>query len=259
VGVGRDLSVSTQLWFHYRLETVSADVPAYASHLHNGRKESIDFDILKGRSVFSTVRANFQVDTRDHPFLPTRGWFISTWGELGLLPLGSNYDFQRFDVSASYYWHQRDGSSVWRLQLFAGAMTGNVPFFEQYYVGDFSDFRPSRMLSLNVDARRSPNLLGTAIDEVRYGQYAAQIAAEYRLPVYRGHHSVYGIDFFLRAGLFAVAHRRDLTDPPPNMRGLRRIPCDLTANAGFRMDTSVGGVIFSVSNVLGFLPGAGGE
>lgn len=259
VGVGRDLSVSTQLWLHYRLETISADVPAYASHLRGGREESIEFDILKGRSVFSTVRANFQFDTRDHPFLPTRGWYVSTWGELGLLPLGSNYDFQRFDVSASYYWHKRDSLHVWRLQLFAGAMTGNVPFFEQYYVGDFSDFRPSRMLSLNVDARRSPNLLGTAIDEVRYGQYAALVAGEYRLPAYRGHRSIYGIDFFLRAGLFAVAHRRDLTDPAADKHGLRRIPFDFTANAGFRMDTSVGGIIFSVSNVLGFLPGAGGE
>lgn len=259
VGIGRDLSVSTQLWFHYRLETISAEVPLYARHLRGGRRESIEFDILKGRSVFSTVRANFQVDTRDHPFLPTRGWYVSTWGELGLLPLGSNYDFQRFDVSASYYWHKRDSSSVWQLQLFAGAMTGNVPFFEQYYVGDFSDFRPPRMLSLNVDARRSPNLLGTAIDEVRYGHFAAQIAGEYRLPVYRGHRSVYGIDFFLRAGLFAVAHRRDLTDPAPDKHGLQRIPFDLTANMGFRMDTTVGGVIFSVSNVLGFLPGAGGE
>lgn len=257
VGIGRDLSVSTQLWFHYRLETISANIPAFARYDRGGRVENIEFDILPGRSVFSTVRASFQIDTRDHPFLPTRGWFVSTWGELGLLPLGSNYDFQRFDISASYYWHRRDSAQVWRLQLFAGAMTGNVPFFEQYYVGDFSELLPPRMLSLNVDARPSHNVFGTSIGEVRYGQYAAQIVGEYRLPIFRGHRSVYGVDFFVRAGLFSVAHRRDLVDPAPKYHGIRSIPFDLTANAGVRMDTSIGGIALSFSNVLGLLPGGG--
>ncbi|HEY5956025.1 MAG TPA: BamA/TamA family outer membrane protein [Polyangiaceae bacterium] len=259
VGMGRDLSVTSQLWFHYRLETVTANRPSFAMQNRGGKMEDIEFDILQGRSVFSTVRANFQYDTRDHPFLPTRGWYLTTWGELGLLPLGSDYDFQRFDVSASYYWHKNDSPHVFRLQLFAGAMTGNVPFFEQYYVGDFSDKLPDRMLALNVDRRPSWDFLGTAIREVRYGQYAAQIAGEYRLPVYRGHRSVYGIDLFLWAGVFSVAHRRDLVDPAPNYHGWRRIPIDLTFNAGFRMDTSAGGVVFSLANVLGILPGTGGK
>jgi outer membrane protein insertion porin family len=257
LGIGRDLSLSTQLWLHYRLETISANRPPFAQQNRGGKIEPIEFDIQQGRSVFSTLRANFQFDTRDHPFLPTRGWFVATWGELGLLPLGSNYDFQRFDVEASYFWHKRNSPHVFRLQLFAGAMRGNVPFFEQYYVGDFSDFLPARILSLNVDRRPSPDFLKTAIREVRYGQYAAEIAGEYRFPVYRGHRSVYGIDFFTRAGVFAVAHRRDLIDPAPEYQGLRRIPLDLTANLGFRLDTSAGGIVLSFSNVLGLLPAGG--
>lgn len=261
VGFGRDLSLTTQLWFHYRLETITATVPSFASQDRGGKLEAIDFDILHGRSVFSTVRANFQFDTRDHPFLPTRGWFFTTWGELGLSPLGSNYNFQRFDASASHWWHKTNSPHVFRLQLFAGAMTGNVPFFEQYYVGDFSDFLPARMLDLNVDRRPSPDYLGlgTAIHEVRYGHYAAQIAGEYRYPVYRGHRSVYAIDLFLRAGMFSVAHQRDLDDPAPKYHGFQRIPLDLTFNAGFRMDTSAGGVVFSLSNVLGLIPPSGGK
>jgi len=268
-GLGRDLSSSTQLWFHYRLETITADRPSFASQVRGaqldssgrlvGKTEAIDFDILQGRSVFSSARANFQFDTRDHPFLPTRGWFLTTWGELGLKPLGSDYAFQRFDVSASYWWHKQNSPHIFRLQLFAGAMVGNVPFFEQYYVGDFNDFLPARMLSLNVDRRPSVDLLKlkTAIHDVRYGQYAAQIAGEYRFPVYRGHRSVYGIDLFLRAGFFAVASHREFDDPAPAYHGFRQIPVDFTANAGFRMDTSAGGIVFSLSNVLGFLPEGG--
>lgn len=258
-GFGRDLSTSTQLWFHYRLETITANRPAFAEQNRGGKIEPIEFDISQGRSVFSSARANFQFDTRDHPFLPTRGWFVTTWGELGLKPLGSDYAYQRFDVSASYWWHKQNSPHVFRLQLFAGAMDGNVPFFEQYYVGDFNEFLPARMLGLNVDRRPSIDLLNmkTAIHDVRYGQYAAQIAGEYRFPVYRGHRSVYGIDLFLRAGFFSVASRRELNDPAPAYTGFRRIPVDFTANAGFRMDTSAGGIVFSLSNVLGFLPEGG--
>jgi hypothetical protein len=35
---------------------------------------------------------------------------------------------------------------------------------------------------------------------------------------------------------------------------LQLIPIDLTANVGFRMDTSAGGFAFAFSNVLGFVP-----
>jgi outer membrane protein assembly factor BamA len=258
LGFGRDLSVSTQLWFHYRLETVRAEVPFFASQDGRGKVEPIHFDIHQGRSVFSAIRANFQSDTRDHPILPTRGWFVSTWGELGLSPIGSDYDYQRFDLSASRWWKIGGTEHVFRLQGFAGAMAGTVPFFEQYYVGDFSDFLPVRFLGLNVDSRPPSDTLGTAIRSVRYGHYAAEIAAEYRVPIYRGHRSVFGIDFFMRGGLWGLAHQRDLTNPAPAYRGLQQIPVDLTANVGFRMDTSAGGLVFSFANVLGFFPVRGG-
>jgi outer membrane protein assembly factor BamA len=254
IGFGRDLGVSTQLWLNYRLETIRADVPLYAEQDGRGKVEPIDFDILQGRSVFSAIRANFQYDTRDHPFLPTRGWLVNTWGELGLAPLGSDYDYQRFDISVSKWWKVRGTSHVLRLQSFAGVMSGHVPFFEQYYVGDFCDFLPARMLGLNVDSRPPNDFLHTAIYSVRYGHYAASLRGEYRVPVYRGHRSVYGIDFFLSAGVWSVANRRDLFDPGPAYEGLRSIPVDLTANVGFRMDTSAGGLVFSFANALGFLP-----
>src|SRR5690242_8948287 len=65
-GVGRDLSVSTQLWAHYRLEGIDAQVPRAASHLRGTTEatgpdcslqlptagcEPIDFHIIKGQSL----------------------------------------------------------------------------------------------------------------------------------------------------------------------------------------------------------------
>jgi outer membrane protein assembly factor BamA len=257
LGVGRDLSISTQIWLNYRLETLEASYPLEASHLRGqteAAREPIDFDIVRGRSVLSTLGATLEHDTRDHPFLPTRGWRASVTAEVGLLPAGSDYDYQRLEAQASHWWRLPWDDHVFRLQLFAGAIAGNAPFFEQYYVGDFCDFLPSRVLGVNFDRRPAPNFLGTDIVEVRYGKYAFKIAGEYRVPLFRGRRSIYGIDLFASMGIYGVAGTRDITSPPVGYSGLAQVPVDLTGNFGFRMDTSAGGFVFAFSNVLSFVP-----
>ncbi|HEV8246092.1 MAG TPA: BamA/TamA family outer membrane protein, partial [Polyangiaceae bacterium] len=142
IGVGRDLSLSTQFWLHYRLEAIDASVPVEASHLRGFDREPIDFDIVPGRSVLSTIRGSVQHDTRDHPFLPTQGWLLNLTGELALLPAMEDYSYQRLVLQASHWWKMPWKEHVLRLELFGGAISGNAPFFEQFYVGDFSDFLP---------------------------------------------------------------------------------------------------------------------
>ncbi len=250
VGVGRDLSIATQFWLNYRLESISAQYPLEASQLRGLGTEPIAFDIVRGRSVLSTLRANLDYDTRDQPFLPTRGWHASVTAELALQP--SDYQYQRIELQASRWWRLPWHEHVIRLELFAGAIAGDAPFFEQYYVGDFSDFLPSRVLGMNFDRRPAPNFLGTDIVEVRYGDYAFKLAAEYRIPLFRGRRSIYGIDLFASAGIYGVATARDITSPPVGYSGWSQIPVDLTGNLGFRMDTSAGGFVFALSNALGF-------
>ncbi|RYZ06331.1 MAG: hypothetical protein EOO73_16840 [Myxococcales bacterium] len=254
LGIGRDLSVSTQLWLHYRLESLNASYPYSASQVRGFATEPIDFDIIRGRSVLSTLRSTLQIDTRDHPFLPTRGSFSTITAEVGLLPSGRDYDYARVDVQASRWFQLPWRQHVLRLSAFAGAISGNAPFFEQYYVGDFSDFLPDRLLGITFDHRYPKNFLGTEIVEVRYGKYALDANAEYRVPLYRGHHTIFGIDFFGSGGVYSVASDRDFTHPPRAYTGFARFPLDLTFNLGFRMDTSAGGFVFAFSNVLGFLP-----
>jgi hypothetical protein len=174
--------------------------------------------------------------------------------EVGLLPTGRDYDYARVDAQASRWLRLPWKDHVLRLSAFAGAISGNAPFFEQYYVGDFSDFLPDRVLGVSFDNRSPKNFLGTQIAEVRYGKYAFDANAEYRIPLYRGRHTVFGIDFFGSGGLYSVASERDFTHPPDAYSGFARFPLDLTFNLGFRMDTSAGGFVFAFSNVLGFLP-----
>ncbi len=254
IGIGYPTSLTTRLWLGYRLESIGdVRIPRAAASDYRGIVEPIDFEILPGRSVLSTVRASLEYDTRDHPWMPTRGWLASAALELSPAPAGSDYPYEKLDLKAHRWWALPRGH-VLGLELFLGAIAGDAPFFEQYYVGDLTDFQPGRLLGLNFDRRPAPNFLRTAIDQVRYAEYAVKLNAEYRIPVYRGTRSIFGIEAFASFGAFALAGPREVTRPAPNLSALQRVPMDLTGNLGFRLDTSLGGFVLTFSNVFGFLP-----
>ena len=259
LGTGHDLGVSSQFSLGYHLEQVDATVPTVASHLRGQTREPIQFDILGGKTVLSSVRAGIYYDTRDTPFLATRGTFVSAAVTAGAPPLGSDYGYARIELAAQRWIRLPFRRHVLRLEAFAGAIAGDAPFFEQFYVGDFTDLLPDRLLDLAPDRRQPPNFLGTDIIEVRYGDFAAKLGAEYRIPLYTGRGSIYGVDLFAAVGLYSVATRREITDPPSGYDGFARVPADLTYNLGLRVDTNVGGVTLAFSNLLGLLPTRSGE
>jgi outer membrane protein assembly factor BamA len=254
VGAGHDLGISTQLFLDYRLEQLNATVPPAASDHRGLDIEPIDFYIDPGTTVLSTIRATLIHDTRDEPVLPTRGDRLVLIGDASISPLGSDYPYAKVQARASHWLKLPWGEHVLRLEAFAGAIFGTAPVFEKFYIGDFSDFLPDRVLDLNVDRRPAPNFFDTDIVEIRYGDYAAELQAEYRIPLYRGHRSIYGIDWFTSAGVYSVANGIDLTQHARGYSGFAAIPIDLTFNFGLRIDTSVGGVVFGLSNFLGFVP-----
>lgn len=253
LGTGHDLTLSTQFQLEYHLEQIDATVPTVASHLRGETREPIQFDILDGKSVLSTLRAGLVQDTRDAPFLTTRGLLASASVTVGVPPLGSSYGFQKVELALRHWFHL-PWNHVLRLGAYGGGIAGDAPFFEKFYVGDFTDLLPDRVLDLAPDRRQPPNLLRTDIAEVRYGDFAGKLDAEYRIPIYTGRGAIYGIDFFAGAGIYGVATRRELTDPPTGYAGARRIPVDLTYNLGLRVDTNVGGITLAFSNLLGLLP-----
>jgi outer membrane protein insertion porin family len=253
LGIGRDLGLNTQLFFDYRLEKLDANLPLAASHRRGLDVEPIEFHMQRGSSLLSTIRATLAHDTRDEPFLPSRGSHIAARSEVSLTPLGSDYPYAKLQIRASR-WFPLSWGHVLRLEGFAGSIFGDAPLFERFYVGDFSDLLPDRVLDLNFDRRAAPNFFGTSIGEVRYGNYATKLNVEYRIPLYRGTRSVYGVDFFGSTGVYAVADPADLTQPPRGYSGFHRVPLDLTFNAGLRIETSVGGFAFGISSLIGFIP-----
>lgn len=254
VGAGHELgNVATRVFFDYRLEKIDANLPQAASHKRGLDIEPIDFDLPPGSSILSTVSATLVHDTRDEPFLPTRGWHVLGLAEASLTPLGSDFPYTKLVLRTSR-WMPLPWEHVLRIEGTFGTIFGSAPLFEKFYVGDYTDLRPHRALDLAFDRRAAPNFFSTSIAEVRYGDYAARINAEYRIPLYRGRKSIYGVDFFGSVGLYAVANGRDIERPARGYAGWNRVPADLTFNLGLRMDTAAGGIALGLANFLGFIP-----
>lgn len=254
LGAGHEVgSIATRLFFDYRLEKIDADLPRAASHLRGLDVEPIDFDLRRGSSVLSTVSTTLVHDTRDDASLPTRGWHVLALVEGSLTPIGSDYPYAKLVLRGSR-WMPLPWDHVLRIEGILGGVFGEAPVYEKFYVGDYTDLRPHRALDLAFDRRAAPNFFNTAIGEVRYGDYAARLNAEYRIPVYRGRRSIYGVDFFGSAGFYSVAASRDITNPARGYRGLAMLPVDLTFNVGLKVDTAAGAMSFGIANFIGFIP-----
>jgi hypothetical protein len=173
--------------------------------------------------------------------------------EAGLTPLGSDYPYTKLTLHGSQ-WFPLPWGHVLQLDAFAGSIAGTAPLFERFYVGDLSDLLPDRALDLAFDRRPAPNFLSTDIVELRYGNYAAKLDAVYRVPIYRGTRSIYGVDFFGSFGVYGLANEQNFTNYPLGYTGFATWPIDLTFNAGLRMDTQAGGFVFGISNLVGLIP-----
>ena len=259
VGGGHDLGVSSQLFVDYRLERINATLPLAASDHRGQEVEPIDFMLPSGSSILSTLHATFVNDTRDEPFLPTQGHRLLGSLDVAGAPLGSDYAYAKLVLRGSQ-WLRLPWRHVLQLDAFAGAIFGDAPLFERFYVGDLTDLLPDRVLDLAFDRRPAPNFLRTDIVELRYGNFAAKLDAEYRVPIYRGTRSIYGVDLFGAVGIYLLANQEDLVSPAQGYTGFATWPVDLTFNLGLRVDTQAGGFVLGVSNLIGLgLSGGGGR
>ncbi len=253
LSAGHDLGVSSQIYFNYRLEKIDASYPLAASDHRGTEVEPIDFLLIRGSSILSTLGTQFVNDTRDDPFLPTQGHRVDLGFDVSLTPLGSDYPYSKLTVRGSQ-WFPLSWGHVLELRGFVGAIFGTAPLFEQFYVGDLSDLLPDRVLDLTFDRRPAPNFLSTDIVEIRYGNYAAKVDAEYRIPIYRGTRSIYGVDFFGSAGFYGLANEADFQNPAPGYSGFSTWPIDFTFNLGLRINTQIGGFVLGTSNLIGLVP-----
>jgi outer membrane protein insertion porin family len=252
IGTGHDISGQLRYTLDWLGEYVRVtDKPAAASTQRGRDIVPIDFRIDDGTSFVSSLRLGFIYDRRDHPALTTRGTIASFYARLSSALLGSSYDFARFEGSVRH-WVPLPWNHVISFGLLLGTVFGDAPFFYDFYAADLSDLLPSRVLELNVDRRRTLNLLGTSIVEMDMEDLAARIDFEYQLQIYRGGGVIHGVAAYAGAGIFMLANRRDLRVAISGYEGLSRIPIDLTFDIGLQADTEIGVFKLGFSSLIGF-------
>jgi outer membrane protein assembly factor BamA len=251
LSVGTDLSRATRAFAEGRFEAIDARLPDQRTQdLGNGTMRPIVFGIHEGSSRLGSVAVGFDVDTRNDPVLPSAGGRAALTLQTALPVLGSSYAFAKGVLQGSHYWPV--GRHVLGLHGFAGAIFGDAPYFEQFFVGDLNLLLPPRALGINFSTLPSRDLLGTSIASHRYEHFAARTMVEYAIPLWRRHGFVYRGDAFAALGAFVLASEDDLRVRDQSVR--HAIPADLTADLGVRLDTYVGIFTLSIANALGRIP-----
>jgi hypothetical protein len=250
LGVNRVLGRTLHAALDFREEMVNATLPPLALRqrvLPDQAVTSIDFAVREGSSRIGALAATLDYDTRSDPVLPRDGARVLGSVEVATGLLGSTYDYAKLILQASLY-HKMPRGHALGLHLFGGAIWGDAPYFDQFFIGDLNLLLPRRALGINFSTQPSPNLLGTDIARHRYDRFAGRALIEYAIPVWRRHGFVYGGDAFAAAGLLGLASEGDLR--PPGGLTWRTLPIDLTADVGLRLDTYIGIFTISIANAL---------
>lgn len=248
LGTGYNLLLDYFFWFDVRFENILVEEPrtlvGTREPLLNEPPVSIGY-VQPDASVLSSFMFGFTRDTTNHPVLPFEGSLTRFSAELSHPALGSDYDFAKFQVKhKTHIPFGKKGQSIC-VGGMAGLITGNAPFFDQFFVGDFFAFVPDRKLGLNF-SNLHPQLLDTAITDMWYEDLVLSFNTEYSRPIYRGSGIIYGINAFIRAGFFALSSIEHLDG--------KNLPIDFTGDFGVRIDTRVGIFSFSFASVLQLIP-----
>lgn len=249
-GLGVDVTALARLSTDLRVERIRADVPdAPTRTLPDGQVVAIDLPLRPGTSRLVTVSVGFDRDTRADPVLPFGGDRLVLVGELGHQLFGSDYDYTRVLARYEHWWPVHGRAHVLAVKLLGGMVLGDPPLFEQLYASDFNRMLTPRAFGLVVSTESAPNYLGTAADEVTYGELGGAAAVEYSYRLFRHRSRIYGGDLFVGAGLWGLTrlHRLNARD-----RGLyRSLPIDLFFDAGLRLDTEIGIFELTLANAFG--------
>jgi len=240
---GLPLSPTTRMWFGGRGEYLDADLPLALS--------GIDYKIDAGNSFLSALVIGIEIDTTSHRPFPRHGYRLMVDLDNSLPVIGSSYTYHRTNINAQRFFRVANNHAI-ALRAFAGAIVGEAPYIDQYFVGDLNPLLPSRMMGVNTSTRPSHNWLSSSINDTRYGNYAGRLTIEYAIPLWRAPGPMYAADAFVSAGVFSLAQTADLRTR--GRSGLDGIPIEPIGDVGVRVDTAFGVFLLSVGNAVGRMP-----
>ncbi len=201
--------------------------------------------IEPGLSYLSTLQLAYQRDTRDRFFVPSSGSNLFVGAELSTALLLSAYEYSRFHLVYDQYIPTFLHHSLsLRLDLGVvqpGVARGNrsgAPFFEAYYIGDYSFFRRNRnslprQLGLNLSAFST------------YDDILASLTASYAYPLHVGGTVFYRSYIYAAVNVAEGTTLREVQGLDP---GDDRFP--VTFDAGLKFDTVAGSFVISASYLV---------
>jgi outer membrane protein insertion porin family len=248
LGVGVVLSRTAYLLAEGRFEAVHADWPALPDP---GQGRPIVLPVRNGASRLGSLALTLDVDSRSDPVLPRAGRHLVLSLEGATPACASQYTFLKATAQGSLYFPLHVGHII-GVHGLLGGVVGDAPYFDRFFVGDLNMLLPPRAYGINFSTQPSPNFFGTSVADHRYDKLAARLLLEYAVPLWRRHGLFYRGDAFAAVGVFALTNPDDLRRAGNSLG--QRIPTDLTADLGVRLDTYVGIFTLSVANALGRLP-----
>jgi outer membrane protein insertion porin family len=188
--------------------------------------------ILGGHSHISAFTFEFDRDSRDETFLPTHGSRIQAFVTVSSRAIGSSYEYSRYLLQLEQ-WIPQGGGRALRLDAVAGVVQGDAPFFDRFYVADWSYFNVGTATSRALEINLSP--------DPRYDDVLAVLGAEYDIPLWRTEW------LHIKRAYVAFGVRFVYSEETP---GAGRTPLSKSPFSGdiaFRFDTPIGLVNFSVA------------
>jgi outer membrane protein insertion porin family len=220
----------------YRLESVFSPRLASLDPALLREAPSVQFD----QSIVSTLGVTYVRDTRDDSFVPTSGGRVELAVELGSRIIASTYEFSRYTADLEIAWNPVLAHAL-RLRAFGGLIQGRAPFFDQFFVRDFSHF------SLGTQAL--PRILGVNFSSFNdYDDLVLDVGVDYAIPIISRTSGVYRAYLYGAVDL-AITGSLDELQQDPSGRGLGgRFP--LSLDVGVRLDTVLGHFSLSAAYVL---------
>jgi len=241
-----------------RLLSLFLDVRSEAVQGRSERPELTSKFIAEGDGVLSTVKLAVELDTRDDPLMPSSGLRINVSVEGSLEDVISDYGFVRLLAFSMLALEVAPGH-ILRLDGTAGAIFGDAPFFERFFVGDVDDFIPGRNLGLNLSTRAAVDFFNTGADQLSYEMFLGRAGIEYAVPITNRADAFDRLEFFLGAALFGATTPSDRRDDAilglePSTGPRERFPIDLSLDLGLRVETALGIFGLSFANGLALVP-----
>ena len=240
-----DLGPLTRIGLGLDGEHIQANSPAEATETgSDGQRRPFELYLQNDGSWLSALSIHLTHDSRDDPAHPSEGWLAT----LGARASAGSYFFIKMLAGCERYIRLPAGH-VLRLDATAGAVLGDAPFFERFFVGDLHPYIPARALGLNFARRRGPVVLEGSMDEQRYESVASRLGVEYRLPLgASGAEGSYRVELFIGGALLALLS----PDEPhaDNSEFRRRLPVDAVVDLGLRIESEIGVMGLSLGNLF---------